>query len=194
MDPNHPQFHPDHHSRAVLAIALVAVLVLAFGFFNDYQNWGDDWAGYLLQARSILHGTAPEYIAQNAFMLENSSMPFGPVAYPWGLPLLLAGESKVFGFDAAAFRVFNALFLVFTMVAMWRLSEPLVGPRPAVSLALLLGFNPVMLHYCNHVLTEIPFTFATVYAFCLMDRLGAERRGWIWAALLGLAAFVCFSI
>ena len=81
IDPNTNA--PPHSSYAAtspgwlirLALPLVLVLagLLAFAFLNDYQNWGDDWAQYMLQAKAILDRDVQECIRQNAFMTRESA-------------------------------------------------------------------------------------------------------------------------
>ena len=74
------------------ALGLIAGICVLLGFFTLTRGhpWWDDFAGYLLQARSILTWRMGDFIRQNTFTIENSSFPPGPVAYPWGFPLLLA--------------------------------------------------------------------------------------------------------
>jgi hypothetical protein len=137
---------------------LVAVtLALGAGFINDFQNWGDDWAQYLLQARAIRDGQVAAYVAANAVMVNQSSMQVGPVAYPWGLPVLLAAQSYLGGFELSTFKIFNLATLALLVVLVSVYAKRLGSEAPVVSAA-LVGLSPVWLQYVNHILTELPFT------------------------------------
>ncbi len=74
--------------------AIIAIIVLstalAVGMLTRDHDWGDDFAAYIMQAASVLHGTERQEVARAAFSIQQSSRYFGPVAAPWGFPALLA--------------------------------------------------------------------------------------------------------
>lgn len=53
-------------------------------------SWDGDAFGFMQQAQAILKGTMQEYLAVNSFITSGGTWRGGPVAYPWGFPLLLA--------------------------------------------------------------------------------------------------------
>jgi hypothetical protein len=110
---------PSWITRLALPLPLFLAALLAFAFLNDYQNWGDDWAQYMLQAKAILDRHLTDYIQQNAFMTRESALPPGPVAYPWGLPVLPALEASLFSFDLQVFKLFNILFFLLLVLAIF---------------------------------------------------------------------------
>src|SRR4051794_31942315 len=71
--------------------------------------WGDDFAGYILQARSLLDGRMREEIEENRFTVAHSDQRMAPVAYPWGTPLLLAPVLAARGLDLLALKHVNLL-------------------------------------------------------------------------------------
>src|ERR1700688_3834500 len=94
--------------RLLLSLSLFLAAVLAFSFLNGYQNWGDDWAQYMLQAKAILNRDMGVIVQQNAFMAQESNeWHDASGATPWGLPLLLALEGSLFSFDLQVFKLFN---------------------------------------------------------------------------------------
>ncbi|RPJ77971.1 MAG: hypothetical protein EHJ94_10160, partial [Deltaproteobacteria bacterium] len=81
-------------------ILLCLIGVISFSSLTDGHHWGGDFSQYIMQARSILEGAPAKVIEENRIMLqESSSPPFCPLAYPWGLPVLLAPFYAVFGAD-----------------------------------------------------------------------------------------------
>lgn len=173
--------------RIILAVGCL----LAIAFLNSYQNWGDDWAGYTLQAHSILRHTIPEYMADGAYIFQHSVNPPGPIAYPWGLPLLLAGEIKLFGESQRAFKLVNVVLFLILVAAIYQLARSILPEPASLAMMAVFAFNPVLLHYCNHVLSEIPFMAATVLTFVFLAR---GKEGIIKLALLGACAFACFTL
>jgi hypothetical protein len=181
-------------TRLILPLTLFLAALLALAFLNTYQNWGDDWAQYMLQGKAILDRNVHQSIQQYAFMTGQSSRPPGPVAYPWGLPLLLALEGSLFSFDLHVFKIFNILIFLLLVLAIHRLARSFVAPAEALAVACMFAFNPVLLHYCNHILTEIPFTLASVCAFIAMENRALHGRPRALSGLAtGILAFAAFT-
>ena len=73
--------------KTIFIITLIALSVLINLFsFNKVQDWGDDFAGYIIQAKTIHTGSYSDLeanIKKNDFILN----------YPWGFPFLIARPS-----------------------------------------------------------------------------------------------------
>jgi hypothetical protein len=186
---------PTWFTRLALTLSLFLAALLAFAFLNGYENWGDDWAQYMLQAKAILGRDLHECIQQNAFMTRESAQSTGPVVYPWGLPLLLALEGSLFSFDLQVFKLFNILLFLLLILAIFRLARRFLTDAEALAAAFMFAFNPVLLHYCNHVLTEIPFTLTSVCAFIAMENRESRGRSRVASQLAtGILAFTAFCL
>jgi hypothetical protein len=130
----------------------------------------------MLQAKAILDRDLHDCIQQNAFMMRESALPPGPVAYPWGLPVLLAAKGSLFSFHLQVFKTFNILVFLLLVIAIFRLARRFLTDAEALPAACMFAFNPVLLHYCNHILAELPFTLASVCAFIAMERPNPGRH------------------
>ncbi|HSL28665.1 MAG TPA: hypothetical protein VK900_05645, partial [Anaerolineales bacterium] len=73
-----------------LIVVILVALSLGTGMLTRGHQWGDDFAWYILQAKSILEGTTEEFMEKSAFTNGESTTHLGPLAYPWGYPLILA--------------------------------------------------------------------------------------------------------
>ena len=185
---------PNWFSRLALPLILLIAILLAVSFLNNYQNWGDDWAEYILQAKAILDHSIAECIQQSSFMVRESAAEPGPVAYPWGLPVLLAAEGSVGPFNLHTFKLFNILILVLLVVSIYRLARRFLGNPQALAVASMFAFNPGFLHYCNHVLSELPFILASVCAFLVIENRNADGSSSARSQLLtGALAFAAFT-
>jgi hypothetical protein len=183
-------------TRLVLSLSLFVAALLAYSFLNNYENWGDDWAQYLLQAKAILNRDVEGYVQQYAFMVRESDEWRDSLgAASWGLPLLLALEGSLFSFDLQVFKIFNILFFLLLVLAIFRLARRFLTDAEAFAAACVFAFNPVLLHYCNHILTEIPFTLVSVCAFIAMEDRDPRGRLRIPSQLLtGTLAFIAFTL
>jgi dolichyl-phosphate-mannose-protein mannosyltransferase len=180
-------------ARFALPLGIFLATLLAFGFLHSYENWGDDWAQYVLQGKAILDRDLHDCVQQNAFMMGQSSVALGPVAYPWGLPLLLALAGKAFSFDIHVFKLCNVVIFLLLVLAVHRLARSYLNDTAALAVALMFAFNPSLLYYCNHVMTELPFTLVSVYAFLAMENRDLNGRSRALSPLVsGALAFAAF--
>jgi hypothetical protein len=181
-------------ARFVLPLGIFLATLLAFAFLHSYENWGDDWAQYMLQGKAILDRDLRDCIQQNAFMMRESAIAPGPVAYSWGLPLLLALEGRIFSFDIHVFKLCNVLIFLLLVLAIYRLARSYVTDPGALAVALMFAFNPFLLYYCNHVLTELPFTLIAVCAFLAMENRDLRGRSRALSLVVsGALAFAAFT-
>jgi len=153
----------------ILAFIVLAAAGLSFAMLTRGHPWWDDFASYVMQARAILNGDMDEFVRRNAFTVQNSSYPPGPVAYPWGYPLLLAPVVAIFGIHPLALKLvgiaFYALFLVvFFLLARTRLTE-----IESLLLTGVLAVNPMLLQANDLILSDIPFLAVSTLGVLLID-------------------------
>lgn len=181
--------------RVVIPVALLISAVLSITLLSPYQYWADDWAGYLGQADSLIHGTVTSYKADREFTVESSYIKPYPALYPWGLPLLLAGEARLFGFEIRTFQLFNVLFWAVFLWGFWRLTRYYLKPVQAAAVTLMIAFNPVLLHYPTHILSDIPFLLGATLTFLLLEwMLAHEIHPIVVAFVTGAAVCVCITL
>lgn len=182
-------------ARIVIPLALLAAAVLSVNLLSPYQYWADDWAGYVGQAISILQGSIPAYTADRDFAIATSTIKPYPALYPWGLPLVLAAEAGIFGFSIRTFQLFNVVFLLVFLAAFWRLSRYYLKPLRAAAVTLMIAFNPVLLHYPTHILSDIPFLLAVTLTLLLLEwMLDRAIHPVAIAVVTGAAVCICIIL
>jgi 4-amino-4-deoxy-L-arabinose transferase-like glycosyltransferase len=168
------------------------VLLSAWMMTRDH-SWGDDFAAYIMQARSLAQGDMQEYVVKNTFTMERSSHVFGPVTEPWGFPLMLSPVYALLGLRVQALKAvvvlcYAAFLLAFFLLARTRFRDP-----ESLLLTAVLAFNVGMLEGTNQVLSDIPFALWSTLSLWLivtLPRAEAGLRARLWhSALLGLAVF-----
>ena len=105
-------FEAAYNMRKFARIVIVVFIIIIsdiIGYFSlTYGHiWGGDFAAYIMQAKSIVNGTINEFLTKNTFTIMNSPLRPGPIAYPWGYPLLLAIISCFWGFNLMIFKLLN---------------------------------------------------------------------------------------
>lgn len=187
-------------SKITIGFLLTIVLassILGFSILTSGHFWGDDFAAYIMQAQSILKWSMDEFVVNNAFTITQSSSQIGPVAYPWGFPLILAPAYALKGLSPLTLKLPGLLtYLAFLVTFFWLTNRHL---RPIESLlaVALFAFNPVMIGFLDNILSDIPFLFASIFSILVMDRYSREkqsRRRLLLAIATGVTTFAAFQI
>ncbi len=179
-------------SRRLLLLGVVlACLAIAWCTLTRGHDWGDDFASYILQAQAILDGTTRDFIQHNSFTIRESSFQIGPVAYPWGYPLILAPALMVRGLDPLALKVAGLLFFAAFLVALHLLTSDHLPTAEGLLLVALFAFSPVLLGFLDHVLSDVPQLCLLFVGLVWVER----RRAGPWsAAALGAVIFLAFFV
>ena len=177
-----------------LYLGLIVLISVLLGFFTLTRGhpWWDDFAGYLLQARSILTWTMGDFIRQSSFTIDNSSFPPGPVAYPWGFPLLLAPVYAVFGLNPLALKLVSLAFYAIFLVSLFFLARSRLTETQALLLTGALACLPVMIAANDLILSDIPFLAFSTISLLLIERLPGKKIAW--GSLTGAAIFMAFFL
>jgi hypothetical protein len=186
-------------STNILVFALLigsSFLLFWAGIDNDH-DWGDDFAGYIMQAQSLVQGTSSAFVAANRITMEQSSYFIGPIAYPWGFPVLLAPIYGLFGVNMLAFKSLNIVCYLFFLALLWFAWPRCHSDIGRFVFVSLFAWNPYFQEFMNQVLSDVPFLLFSTFSVILTCRVAVERRWLIsklWdRVLLGLViAASCF--
>jgi hypothetical protein len=182
----------------LLALLVLLSSLLVAGVLTHGQYWYGDFAGYLMQTKSILNGTEKEFVLHNAFTINDSTVVVGPVAYPWGYPTILAPFYRVCGMSPLCLKLPSLGFFALFLIAFYFLLNRRLRFWEALLLVGLVAFNPVLINFQDNILSDIPFLFFSTASVLLIDRLVPSDREplrslW-WSVVLGGAIFWAFFI
>lgn len=186
-----PPQSPSPRERMVLGLGLALWLLWVPSVLTDGHSWGDDHAGYLLQARALVEGRVAETRAAVADLLARSDYAMGPVAYPWGYPLLLAPVYAARGLDLAALKGVGVACFGLGLVVYWTWLRRRLPPAGAGTLVVLVALFPPLLAWLDQLMSELPFLLATALFLDAVDRADADppaRAGLRLGATIFLAA------
>ncbi len=161
-------------------------LLLGLGQLTAGHNWGGDFAQYIMQAESVVKGTVADFIAANRWTMEHSYRPIGPVAYPWGLPLLLAPLYAAWGVNLLAFKLVGVAAWLGVLLLLARYGRVRHG-WAGLGLLAVLALNPFLLAYLNQVASDVPFMLASTAAIMLMPGWNGAGQNPRRSVALGLA-------
>ena len=192
-----PQTDPRGRQRAgwlfVVTAVMVAGMVLVTTRLTTSHDWGDDFAGYLLQARALADGTAWAEVELNGRLLESSDRRVGPDGYPWGVPALLSLAARVVGWDVNGLKVLGfASFVLLSAFHLRLLRQAGLGPGAIAVCGAAVLWQPALLEHVDIIGSDLPFLAVSAVYLSLMvttlQRHARTRR--LDAAWLGTAAFV----
>lgn len=150
--------------------------LFGWAILTDGHDWGGDFAGYVMQARSIVEGSAQEFVEQNRFTIEQSSRQIAPAAYPWGTPAMLAPLYALFGLDMLALKGLNLACYILFLLSLAFLLRDRHPPSFLLFLLSLLAFNPYLILSLDKVLSDIPYLLLSTTSVLLMGRTIVDGR------------------
>jgi hypothetical protein len=189
----------DLRSAGIALVLAALVLLVWWGGVSPANHWGDDWAGYLLQARAIVNGGVEAELAANTVAMQGSDVQIGPNAYPWGYPLLLAAAGVASDWNPVGLKVVGGLSLAVLVLASFALARSRPGLGLSAVVAIAVGLQPEVVLDADFIGSDVPFTaISTVgllLAYLQYLRISSGRGPGIGLALGVIAASVAaFSI
>lgn len=171
---------------------LVGIIIVSIGLgaatLRRGHDWGDDFAWYILQARSIFNGTIEEFMQQSEFTNTQSTTHVGPLAYPWGYPLILVPFYAIKGISPLGLKIPGILFYAGFLICLYRLMSSRLTRTESLLVVSLFAFNPMLIEFEDQILSDIPFLFFSTLTLLLMTR--DNRSGTVHHALIGAAIFL----
>ncbi|MGX3044958.1 hypothetical protein [Helicobacter sp. T3_23-1056] len=165
-------------SRGDYIFALILAIITAFlcvGQVDNGHNWGGDFSGYIAQAIALVQGTTEQYIAENTLMMDKCDWLFGPYAYPWGFPLILAFVYKIFGFNLVAFKAVNIICYAIFVGIFYIFCAKRLPRNYAFFATLFFVINPSMTAFvANNVLSDVSFLLFGFVALIVLAKLFCE--------------------
>jgi hypothetical protein len=166
-----------------LPICLVILVGLAgflsWGGLTRGHGWGGDFAQYIMQAVSIVEGQPQQFIDMNRVTVEQSSKRMGPVAYPWGLPVLLAPLYAFFGLDILALKAVSVVSFLLFLVVFWFSLDKRHSAVGRIACVSLFALNPSLLRATDRIISDIPFLLISTLAVFLIGVAIVEGRRFI---------------
>ena len=141
--------------KSLIGYFSIAVLCLPLFFINVRASldWGDDFAGYIHQAKNIVNGI-PQ--SETGFMY-NENFPDISIVHDIGFPLLLSPIYYFRGNDVKAFLLLISFILYILSFALMSFYNKYFSPLISAFLVLIIIYNPWTLDFKAEILSDIPF-------------------------------------
>ena len=176
--------------KNILIIALILFSVLInFLSFNRVQDWGDDFAAYVIQAKTVHDGNYGELehnIKRNDFILN----------YPWGFPVLISPVITFFKSNIIVIKIYIYLFFVLSLLVLFYLFRE--EKETALLTILMLSSCPFFWDFKNYILADIPNLFFVLLTLLVANRFlikgHAIINDYFTCFLIGALVFISYMI
>ena len=158
-----------------LSVLLGFSCLLAWYSLTEGYIWGGDFSQYIMQAQSVWQGEISNFLQMNRFAIEESTYQVGPIAYPWGFPVLLAPFYAFFGLDMLALKSINIGFHMIFLILIWFGFRRYHSCFWLAILVCLFAFNPFFLYFMNSISSDIPFLVLSTISVLLIGRVIIQR-------------------
>lgn len=174
------------------AIGIIAVAVASMSITRGH-GWSDDYAGYILQAESIVAGTTEAVLADGVHT-NTMGRPQGPIAYPWGVPLLLSAIIRCHGLNLFLMKFLNIGCFVLSLLVFFAILKVRM-PSTAVLLCVgVVAFNPMTIWFQDMIGSEFPFMLVQMLTILVMERFLSVPRSPARAICIGILAGLSYLI
>jgi 4-amino-4-deoxy-L-arabinose transferase-like glycosyltransferase len=172
----------------ILVGIIIISIIIGVSTLTRGHDWGDDFAWYILQAKSILNGTTIEFMQQSEFTNTQSTTHVGPLAYPWGYPLILTPVYAIKGISPLALKLPGVLFYAGFLICLYLLISSRLTRIESLLIVSLFAFNPMLIEFENQILSDIPFLFFSTLTLLLMTQ--ENKNSILRYVLIGAAVFL----
>ncbi len=187
--------------------SLLLFLIVSSVFLNiltlDYSHdWGGDFAGYVGQANALVNDNVEKFIKDSEFRcMFSESKVIGPVAYPWGYPLILYFPIKIFGINFLILKVVTFIFFIASLFIIYFLFKNEISKINSLLLILIFSASPFFFSFKQNVLSDIPSLFFALLSLLLIKVIYyndvnklSHKKEFFLLILLGLSIFLSLFI
>lgn len=129
---------------------------LLFINIRSSHDWGDDFAGYITEAKNIAEGR-PFYESK---MLPQDYMPsYAPQYYSYGFPLMLAPVIKLFGVKFKVMDLYMSMWVVLWGLTIFYYLRGRFSFFTSAAFVFIFFINPFFFKFKTEVISDIPFSF-----------------------------------
>ncbi len=186
--------------KVSIIIFILAGLSFCFGllYLETGQEWGDDFALYLSQAKALKDGNVSQLLEYNKWSMDNSEGMIGPYLYPVGLPILEWVYLKFFPFSWVGLKVFQWLIFVLSGFCFLGFIKK-YGDFSNGWLIFLMSFywlHPKMIEFSDRLMSDtlyLSLVSVFFYALFQLNSNSKKSKGLIYNSLI-LMSLIAVSL
>ena len=147
-----------------------------WGGFSSGQNWGDDFAAYIMQGQGIANGNIKDFLISNKYTVENSSYQMGPTAYPWGFPIFIAITYFYVGFNLYAFKMIGLCAYAGFLFSLFFGFKSKLSKFWLFFIISFFAFNPFIYGTADQILSDLPVLFFSTISIFYIQHIYFDHK------------------
>lgn len=183
-----------------LVLTIACMVYASTHYICKGHIFSGDYALYIAEAKSLLNGTQQKIWTDMNTMIKLSTYQYySPQLYPWGLPVLLALPTAIFGTNYFVYKMFLFIFLLLTIIVLFKDFHLQNKEKAGAVVLLLLGLNTVINQLTILVISTIPYMFFLYLSFYVIRQIFIidqknNRKTILLYCILGLLLFITIQI
>tara|TARA_Y100000589_G_C27192781_1_gene645483 strand:- start:2834 stop:4333 length:1500 start_codon:yes stop_codon:yes gene_type:complete len=181
-------------SKLLYTFILILLIIFPFLLITSFHGWGDDWALYLAQGKSIAENEYSSFLDYNKFNVENSIFK-SAIAAPWGYPLLVSIVFKFFGNNYLFFKIQQVIFIFIFYICLFIGFKNKLNLISRLILIALFGLNIFFISPLNEPLSDYAYlTFSIISVFGIFNIF--EKKDYVfnkYIDIILLSILICFT-
>ena len=149
-----PDLRPLPLHRLSIAAGIILLGAVYLATLRQGQQWGDDFAMYILQARNVAAG---QWSAPTGYIYNPHAPKVGPAAYPPVFPLMLAPLYRIWGLNLTPMKVEVTLCLLAALYLVFEFGAHLMPFAWAAGATAAVGLSPYFAAFKENVVSDLPF-------------------------------------
>ena len=187
-------------NNSQLPIYILLILISYIWFLVDsiaslHLDWGGDYAGYLLQAKSIHNQNIVEFsntIRELISLTDGQRYEFAQTPGNWGYPVFLSFFEFFHEYDIKKLKQLNLLLHLSFLFVAFKIFRIYINQFQSLMFTSLFAFLPIFLEFHYKLLSEMLFAFLMIFGIYMNYKSELYKQNWyIYEAIIfGLAFLV----
>ena len=187
-------------NNSQLPIYILLILISYIWFLVDsiasfHLDWGGDYAGYLLQAKSIHNQNIVEFsntIRELISLTDGQRYEFAQTPGNWGYPVFLSFFEFFHEYDIKKLKQLNLLLHLSFLFVAFKIFRIYINQFQSLMFTSLFAFLPIFLEFHYKLLSEMLFAFLMIFGIYMNYKSEFYKQNWyIYEAIIfGLAFLV----
>jgi hypothetical protein len=154
----------------IVVSTLINVVTLEKGHY-----WGDDFALYIAQAKSLVEGNPDIVSSQNTFAMSHSSYPIGPNLVPWGFPILLSPIYAIYGLDLIVLKIPGLILFELSLIVMFFIFFRKLDTLLTLLLVASFALNPFFILLNDNINSDTSYLFFSLLTILAIQKNVVEK-------------------
>lgn len=153
-----------------LLLVIFSIWLISDTIAGSHLDWGGDYAGYLLQAKSYSNGNVQELsdsLKKIVQLTDGEKYIFAQTPAPWGYPIFISAFDFFHEWDIVKLKYLNLFLNLCFLLVFYKSLRLFMDNYESLLFTTLLSMFPIFMEFHYKILTEMLFSFLVILGFYL---------------------------